>query len=111
MIAGIWFVPETTGEILRPCAAAFTKVDQHTAVLFGGRQKQGRVNDLAILNMEKWVRNCIHAANVWGVCNVPLAWSGMIMYDLTSCQIVIMGPMAVYNDWIGLPLKIESSAL
>ena len=61
MIAGRWSIPETTGEMPRPCAAAsFTKVDQHTAVLFGGRQKQGRVNDLAILNMEKWVRNCIH---------------------------------------------------
>ena len=57
MIAGCWSVPETTGEMPRPCAAAsFTKVDQHTAVLFGGRQKEGRVYDLAILNMEKWVK-------------------------------------------------------
>ena len=57
MAVGYWSVPDTTGEAPKPCAAAsFTKVDRHTAVLFGGRQKQGRVNDLAILNMEKWVK-------------------------------------------------------
>ena len=51
-----WTVPDTTGETPKPCAAAtFTKVDPHTAVLFGGRQKEGRVNDLTILDMEKWV--------------------------------------------------------
>ena len=58
MAIGYWTIPDITGETPKPCAAAsFTKVDQHTAVLFGGRQKEGRVNDLAILNMEKWVNN------------------------------------------------------
>ena len=57
MATGCWSIPDTTGETPRPCAASsFTKVDQHTAVLFGGRQKEGRVNDLAILDMEKWVK-------------------------------------------------------
>jgi len=57
LATGYWSVPDTTGETPKPCAAAsFTKVDQHTTVLFGGRQKKGRVNDLAILNMEKWVK-------------------------------------------------------
>ena len=65
MALGCWSIPDTTGETPRPCAAAsFTKVDQHTAVLFGGRQKEGRVNDLAILNMEKWVKKK-HVMYMW----------------------------------------------
>ena len=60
MAIGCWSIPDTTGETPKPCGAvSFTKVDQHTAVLFGGRQKQGRVNDLVILNMEKWVKKMI----------------------------------------------------
>jgi len=53
---GVWCVPDTTGETPQPSAASsFTKVSPHMAVLFGGRQKDGRVNDLAILDMDKWV--------------------------------------------------------
>ena len=60
MAIGCWSIPDTTGETPKPCgAASFTKVDRHTTVLFGGRQKQGRVNDLVILNMEKWVKKMI----------------------------------------------------
>jgi len=56
VIIGIWCVPETTGETPQPSAASsFTRVSPHLAVLFGGRQKDGRVNDLAILDMNKWV--------------------------------------------------------
>ena len=47
-----------------PCAAfSFNKIDQQRALLFGGRQCAGRVNELHIINMDQWV--CLlHATTV-----------------------------------------------
>ena len=53
---GVWISPEMTGTRPPPCAAfTLTKVDPHRVVLFGGKQKSERVNQLHILNMENWV--------------------------------------------------------
>lgn len=50
-----WIIPELTGIRPPPCAAfSFTRVDQHRAVLFGGRQLEERTDQLHILDMEKW---------------------------------------------------------
>ncbi len=53
----MWFSPETTGIRPPPCAAfSFTRVDSHRVVLFAGRQRMERVNEVHILDMEEWVR-------------------------------------------------------
>ena len=56
-----WSSPETTGPRPPPCAAfSFTKVDLSRAVMFGGRQRHKRVNEVHILDMDNWVnRNVI----------------------------------------------------
>lgn len=57
---GVWISPETTGSRPPPCAAfTFTRVDPYRVVVFGGRQMEGRVNELHILNMENWVSNIL----------------------------------------------------
>ena len=54
---GEWISPETTEVRPPPCAAfSFIKVDLSRVVLFGGRQLNERVNELHILDMNKWVR-------------------------------------------------------
>ena len=52
---GQWISPEVTGQRPAPCAAfSFIRVDKRLAVLFGGRQRVKRVNELHILDMETW---------------------------------------------------------
>lgn len=52
----IWIVPETTGIPPKPCAAfSFNQIDCHRVLLFGGRQKPERVNEIHILDMDTWV--------------------------------------------------------
>lgn len=54
--SGEWLSPQTTGIRPLPCAGfSFTKVDPKRAVLFGGRQRHDRVNEINILDMESWV--------------------------------------------------------
>lgn len=51
-----WIVPHTTGARPPPCAAfSINKIDCHRVILFGGRQRQGRVNEVHILDMAEWV--------------------------------------------------------
>ena len=51
-----WSVPECAGIPPAPCAAfSFNKIDQQRALLFGGRQREARVNELHVLNMDHWV--------------------------------------------------------
>ena len=53
---GTWSSPEITGPRPPPCAGfSFTKVDLSRAVLFGGRQRHQRVNEVHILDMENRV--------------------------------------------------------
>ena len=53
---GEWLSPVTTGVRPPPCAAfSFTKVDCSRVVLFGGRQRPERVNEVHILDMSNWV--------------------------------------------------------
>ena len=62
----MWSVPQCTGVPPAPCAAfSFNKIDHHHALLFGGRQCAGRVNELHILNMDRWV--CHY-------CGVEMEW-------------------------------------
>ncbi len=52
-----WVEPQTTGTRPPPCAAfSINRIDQFRVVIFGGRQKQERVNELYILDMNLWVR-------------------------------------------------------
>ena len=56
IMIGKWSVPECTGTAPPPCAAfSFNKIDRQRALLFGGRQREARVNELHILNMDHWV--------------------------------------------------------
>ena len=51
-----WSSPETTGPRPLPNAGfSFTKVDLSRAVMFGGRQRHQRVNEVHILDMDNWV--------------------------------------------------------
>lgn len=53
---GEWLSPVMTGVRPPPCAAfSFTKVDCSRVVLFGGRQRPERVNEVHILDMSNWV--------------------------------------------------------
>ena len=52
----MWSVQTTTGEKPPPLGAyTFTKVDHHRAVVFGGYTGTGVLNDVHVLDMEKWV--------------------------------------------------------
>ena len=52
----VWVVPEMIGTRPKPCAAfSFHYIDRHRVLLFGGRQKQERVNELHILDVAIWV--------------------------------------------------------
>ena len=51
-----WIVPQTTGTRPPPCAAfSINKIDSHRVAVFGGRQREGRVSELHILDMADWV--------------------------------------------------------
>ncbi len=55
---GVWSSPKIKGEKPSPCAGfTFTKVDQHRAVLFGGRHldRNLRVNDVYLFNFKNMV--------------------------------------------------------
>ena len=55
-VTGTWSSPPTTGDRPPPCSAfSFTTIDHHRAVLFGGRQEHGRVNDIYILDLDTMV--------------------------------------------------------
>ena len=52
----IWVVPEVAGTRPKPCAAfSYHYIDRHRVLLFGGRQKPERVNEVYILDMATWV--------------------------------------------------------
>lgn len=52
---GMWVSPQMTGQRPPPCAAfSLTMADSHRAVLFGGRQRERRVNDIYILHLDTW---------------------------------------------------------
>ena len=55
--AGVWSCPATTGKRPPPCSAfTFTAVDDRRAVVFGGRNiKQGRMNDVYIIDFHTMV--------------------------------------------------------
>lgn len=51
----IWIVPKTTGVRPPPCAAfTLNWIDQFRVLLFGGRQKPERTNEIHILDMFTW---------------------------------------------------------
>ena len=59
--AGIWSSPPTTGDRPPPCLHfSFTAIDPHRAVLFGGRQEHGRVNDAYILDLWEMVCSSVY---------------------------------------------------
>ena len=50
-----WSSPEIRGIKPSPCAAfCFTMIDQTRFILFGGRQRPSRVNEIQILNTSRW---------------------------------------------------------
>jgi len=52
-----WSSPPTTGPRPPPSTQfSFTAINNHQAVLFGGRQPHGRVNDCYLMNFESMVR-------------------------------------------------------
>ena len=54
---GKWSSPTISGTRPPPCNAfSFTQIDDHRAVLFGGRQHEGRTNDVYIFDMTRMVR-------------------------------------------------------
>lgn len=56
LVARKWVVPVTAGVCPSPCAAfSFNRIDGHRVLLFGGRQKEERVNEVHILDMATWV--------------------------------------------------------
>ena len=72
VMIGRWSVPECTGTAPPPCAAfSFNKVDQQRALLFGGRQREARVNELHILNMDHWV--CTIVTDTWATWVYPFS--------------------------------------
>ena len=61
LISRKWIVPVTTGVCPAPCAAfSFNRIDRHRVLLFGGRQKPERVNEVHILDMATWVSSDMH---------------------------------------------------
>ena len=51
-----WVEPEVTGPRPKPCAAfSFDRIDKERVVVFGGRQKEERVNEMHILDTSNWV--------------------------------------------------------
>ena len=51
-----WVEPVVTGPRPKPCAAfSFNRIDRDRVILFGGRQKEERVNELHILDTSNWV--------------------------------------------------------
>ena len=55
MSTGKWISPQMSGQRPPPCAAfSLTMVDCFRAVLFGGRQRESRVNHMYILHMDSW---------------------------------------------------------
>ena len=54
---GKWSSPPTTGPGPSPCAhVSFTAINNHQAVLFGGRQPHDKVNDCYLMDFESMVR-------------------------------------------------------
>ena len=54
---GKWSSPTISGTRPLPCNGfSFTWIDDHHAVLFGGRQHEGRNNDVYIFDMTRMVR-------------------------------------------------------
>ncbi len=55
-LPGVWSSRELKGERPPPCDSfTFTKLDQHRAVLFGGRQPNHRVNDVYVFDFRNMV--------------------------------------------------------
>ena len=53
---GVWSYPATTGEKPPPCTAfTFTAIDDRRAVLFGGFDGKGRMNDVYIIDLHSMV--------------------------------------------------------
>ena len=53
---GKWSIPTTTGPRPPPCSYfSFTAINGHQAVLFGGRQSDGRINDCYLIDFASMV--------------------------------------------------------
>ena len=60
--SGKWSSPPTTGPRPPPCNHfSFTAINNHQAVLFGGRQPHGRVSDCYLMDFESMVRPEMYA--------------------------------------------------
>lgn len=62
----VWSVPPNiTGTPPKPCAAfSFHYIDTDRVLLFGGRQKPGRVNEVHILDTKSWVRDILYIQSI-----------------------------------------------
>ena len=63
--SGKWSTPTTTGPRPPPCAYfSFTAINNHQAVLFGGRQPHSRVSECYLMDFESMVRPEIIGASM-----------------------------------------------
>ena len=54
--ADVWSSPDTTGERPPPCDHfSFTSIDQRRAVMFGGHNGKGLMNDIYIIDLQSMV--------------------------------------------------------
>ena len=59
----VWSSPEVKGERPPPCAQfTLTKVDQHRAIQFGGRQPSRNMNNVYLFNF----RNMVNDSELYG---------------------------------------------
>ena len=94
-----WSSPETTGPRPPPCAAfSFTKVDLSRVVMFGGRQRHQRVNEVHILDVKSWVNKLwcnIIGSFIFFVCFLFVFVSLFLVFDLLflSTGVVLSCPL------------------
>ena len=78
-----WIVPETTGVRPPPCAAfSLNRIDPFRVLLFGGRQRPERVNEIHILNMATWVYTVT-------TCTLIAFCINQLIPYITSCVLII----------------------
>lgn len=90
-----WVEPEVTGPRPKPCAAfSFDRIDKERVVVYGGRQKEERINEMHILDTSNWVWNngYSHTHTLYITSTLLHGWDGR-MHN-RSCILTI----AIQND-------------